>query len=881
MEMFSGELNSLLMGSHDPMIVVWHLTDLSDFSDITDAIVKTASGPAVRYIHFVKSGDITGRTMDAPKIAASVAEGDKGGSGPVIRRDSVMLSREFEAFTRNVCRIINESEDDTFFVFDSLSLLQTAWATDLMMINFLLVVTPLLRRKRAKAFLPLVRGRHAQGALQIVKDHADVYINVWSDFAHIYLRPDKIFDETEGEAFEPQLFDGRFSVITDGVLLSRFHRASDSGLRGRTALDMDSWDRFFDNVQRKFEYGEDVLEECGRMCRIMMSRDERMRVLIRKYFNPEDYFFVKEHMIGTGLIGGKACGMLVARKMIERERPDLFEYLESHDSFYIGSDVYYTFLVENGFWDLRVRQRDETAPEEQYFELGRQLEAELRKGVFSPQIERQLIRLLDYYGRSPIIVRSSSILEDGFEHAFAGKYESVFCPNTGSDEDRLYELEEAIRIVYASSMNVSALDYRKRRGLDKKDEQMAILVQRVSGSRYGDFFMPCAAGVGYSCAPYRFLETLDPAAGMLRLVMGLGTSAVDRLEGSYPRLVSLDRPEATVYSSSADRHKYAQRKLELIHLKERSLKLLSEEKVRSVLPAYLIRRLYEHDTDAERMLSERGINRDVTFVSCRGLVSDKELMSAMQGILRQLQDGYEYPVDIEFTINFAQNGDFVINLLQCRPLLVFDPSGENAQGQLASVLPQGDKTEHILFDCSHASMGLSRLLGLDYIIYIDPIAYYQLPYADKPQVASILGKINWYFRGQGRHLMLLTPGRICTSSPELGVPAAFADISECTAICELSESRAGYQPELSYGSHIFQDLVEAEILYVAVFENNKTKVFDPELLKTLPEVPLDRFMKADEIPGKESAAAVHVYDASGMQLYHDMSGERTICVRKA
>ena len=128
--------------------------------------------------------------------------------------------------------------------------------------------------------------------------------------------------------------------------------------------------------------------------------------------------------------------------------------------------------------------------------------------------------------------------------------------------------------------------------------------------------------------------------------------------------------------------------------------------------------------------------------------------------------------------------------------------------------------------------------------------------------------------------MLLTPGRICTSSPELGVPAAFADISEYNAICELSESRAGYQPELSYGSHIFQDLVEAQILYVAVFENQKTRVFRPELLHELPEISLEHFMKPEEIPGKESAAAVHVYLASGMQLYHDMSGERTVCVRR-
>ena len=136
--------------------------------------------------------------------------------------------------------------------------------------------------------------------------------------------------------------------------------------------------------------------------------------------------------------------------------------------------------------------------------------------------------MLEYYGQSPVIVRSSSLLEDGFGNAFAGKYESVFCANAGSMEERLQEFENAVRVVYASTMSRSALDYRLRRGLDRKDEQMALLVQRVSGSHYGDYFMPCAAGVGYSYSAYRFLETLNPGAGMLRLVMGLGTSAVDR-----------------------------------------------------------------------------------------------------------------------------------------------------------------------------------------------------------------------------------------------------------------------------------------------------------------------------------------------------------------
>ncbi len=116
-------------------------------------------------------------------------------------------------------------------------------------------------------------------------------------------------------------------------------------------------------------------------------------------------------------------------------------------------------------------------------------------------------------------------------------------------------------------------------------------------------------------------------------------------------------------------------------------------------------------------------------------------------------------------------------------------------------------------------MGLSRDVAIDTIVYIDPIAYYEFPYERKSQIARLVGKINRAYSGKDKHIILFAPGRIGTSSPELGVPTTFADISEFEAICEIAESRVGYNPELSYGSHIFQDLVEAEILYSAVFDN--------------------------------------------------------------
>ena len=173
-------------------------------------------------------------------------------------------------------------------------------------------------------------------------------------------------------------------------------------------------------------------------------------------------------------------------------------------------------------------------------------------------------------------------------------------------------------------------------------------------------------------------------------------------------------------------------------------------------------------------------------------------------------------------------------------------------------------------------MGFSRRLDVDLIVYIDAIAYYQMPYREKYKVKNALSAVNWKCRGQNRRLVLLTPGRICTSSPELGVPSAFADISEFSAIVEVSETRAGYMPELSYGSHIFQDLVEAGILYSAVFEDASTIRFAPDRITCRK----NRLADFTELAG-ELKDVVHVaYTAGSVRLYYDMATEHLLLLEE-
>ena len=822
--------------------VVWQVPSLDEFRYVAEKFADQAikDGRNLIYIRFAEHEPIL-----TPREGLKI--------------EHVELSHRFENFTVNIHNLIEREGYDAFYVFDCLSELEEAWSIHL--------TCPFLFILDTVAYFPLIRGRHAFDAIATIRDTTQLFLDVYKDVNDVYVRPMKVWNRYSQTMFQPYRLnrvDNSFTVLSDGTEVSHFYSVMNKEATQAQDQNVDSWERFFSKTKLLHQSGVDVSNECSKICNIMLTRDQRMRKLIKQNFKPEDYFEVHSRMVGTGMIGGKACGMLLSRKIVENHRPDIFGRFEPHDSYYIGSDVFYAYIVDNGFWDLRIKQRTE----EGYFALAGEFEQKIMEGKFPARIEAEFRRILDYYGNDPVIVRSSSILEDGFGNAFAGKYESVFCGGQENPEERMRAFEEAVKTVYASTMSMSALDYRKRRGLDKRDEQMAILVQRVSGSRYDGFFMPCTAGVGYSASPYR-MGAEHPKNGMLRLVMGLGTAAVDRRTGSYPRLVSLDNPTKVLSTDVNDRQQFSQRIVDAISAESNDVEGFDAMKIGDAVPRFLKNMVYSHNYETESRLRERGDWRDVLFITCDGLAKNEQLMADMRGILELIQSHYEYPVDTEYTINFAPDGSYVIDLLQCRPLQL------TAEGDKITVPDDIDKKD-ILLETKGVSMGFSREIDLDSVIYIDPIAYYQLPYRRKYEIKDALAKVNWHYRGQGKHLLLLTPGRICTSSPELGVPSGFSDISEFSVIAEESESKAGYIPELSFGSHIFQDLVEAGILYTAVFEKETTVAFAPELLQRFPDRTEELTSLAEDI-----CDVFRVYEPSGsLTLYYDMGEEHLLVCHK-
>ncbi|MCL5987039.1 MAG: PEP/pyruvate-binding domain-containing protein [Actinobacteria bacterium] len=774
----------------------------------------------------------------------------------------------FEAFTVRVQEIIKLEGQEAFYIFDSISELQAAWSADLMMGNFFVVTCPLLFELNTVAYFGIIRGRHSFDTIARIRETTQILVDVYSDNDEIYIHPLKVWKRYSNSMFLPHRFEknnsNSFTALTGGLSVSKFYALVEKKASVLDDQNLDSWDRFF--LFAKMNLGKAGQDTANDMCERLMGREKKLTDLLTANFKIKDLIAIKERMIGSGKIGGKATGMLLSRKIVENIIHRISARLEPHDSFYIGSDVYYTYIVQNDCWKLRLAQKSEA----DYFSAGKKLKQKILNGIFPDTTREQFKRMLEYYGQSPIVVRSSSLQEDSFENAFAGKYESVFCVNSGSLEERLNNFEKAVKQVYASTMNESALEYRLQRGLSKSDEQMAVLVQRVSGLRFDSVFMPCAAGVGYSYNSYRWHKDIDPVAGMVRLVMGLGTRAVERTGGDYPRIASLNKPQLTPLTSSNSKSRYSQHRIDFLDLEKNIFSSANLAELAQKLPDWYRKIMFEHDYETERLLREQGKYEQIIFSTCEGLIKMEDFIGTLKQLMSVIQKEYNYPVDIEFTCNFTEQGDFLINLLQCRPLQV---GGIGAKVTIPDI-----ENGKIFFELSGGTMGGAVSQSIDIVIQVDPAGYYRLPYKKKHTVARIIGRINQYFKDKEKAMMLLAPGRIGTTSPELGITISFAEISNFKVICEIYYKDAGYMPELSFGTHFFNDLVETGIFYASILEDDNTIKFKPDFLEDKKSI-LPDLWTGEKTDSSEFMNIIKVYDVSnmGLILFSDMISSKTVC----
>ena len=724
----------------------------------------------------------------------------------------------FEAFSSQVHDIITKEGFGAFYIFDCLSDLLSAWATDLMIGNFFFVTCPYLYKMKTIAYFSLIKNSTSYQTVATIRETTQLMLDVYKNMDNIYIHPLKVWKRFTPTMFLPHLIeeDRCTPIINSSEAAKIFADAARDGVVS-TSRNLDRWEWNFidaEELNNKINNGEkienEVIERTKiKLSNLIISKEQRILKLAIKHFSLSDILEIKSRLIGSGYIGGKALGMLLARKiLLEDKSIEWSRYLEQHDSFYIGSDVFYTYLVQNNLWEMKIYQKDI----EKYFEYGKELKVKILNGLVPENIKEKLIRMLEYFGQYPIIVRSSSLLEDSFGNAFAGKYESVFCINSGDISERYKKLEEAVKMIYASTMNEDALVYRYLRGLSQHDEQMSLLVQRVSGTYHDKYFFPNCAGVGVSYNTYVWKDIMNPEQGMLRLVMGLGTRAVNRLEGDYAKMIALDAPTLNIYSSKDEIREFSQHEIDVLDIMENKLKSTSIQEIINSKLDINMKLLGSRDSEAENRLKKLGMEfEEKWIISFDGLIENTKFIDIMTKMMKTIERYYNNPVDIEFTVNFSNDKEFLINLVQCRPLQVKGITAETKQIEE----PQNSKT---IFNSIGNFMGGSIYQKVDLLIYVDAYEYHLLNESDKHLVARAIGKINRYLLRENKCIMLMGPGRWGSTTPSLGVPVRFSEIANVNVLAEYSFPESGYMPDLSFGSHFFQDLVESRIFYVALFK---------------------------------------------------------------
>lgn len=437
----------------------------------------------------------------------------------------------FESFVSEIFAVVEKLGPGVNYVFDSLSALPVDWYSDWMLGNFFMLICPYIASFESIAYFSIMRNRHSFHATDSIHNTAQIVLDVYHDDDKIYIHPLKVENRHSPTMYMLHILDETgCSPVANSAVISEILAAVPQPWLDFTIHRLGEWTRTFVEAEELMEServgGVDVSEKqlcCERLIRMAFTRDDRMFGLAMRYLDIGDLLEIRKRMIGTGLIGGKSAGMIIARAILSKSSERLESIQEAHDSFFIGSDVFVTYLVENGCWNERRKQ----SPSDEVLEALEITREKIMNGRFPRYILDQFKELLNYFGQSPIIVRSSSLLEDAYGNAFSGKYESVFCANQGDPAHRLDQFMNAIRVVYASTMSKDAIAYRDKNGLLENDEQMALLVQRVSGEFYDHIYFPHLAGVGYSFNPFVWNKKIKAEAGVLRLVFGLGTHAVE------------------------------------------------------------------------------------------------------------------------------------------------------------------------------------------------------------------------------------------------------------------------------------------------------------------------------------------------------------------
>ena len=531
--------------------------------------------------------------------------------------------------------------------------------------------------------------------------------------------------------------------------------------------------------------------------------------------------------IGDGSLGGKGRGLAFIGAMVKR-----YPKLE-HDHFavtipktvVICTDIFDEFMETNELYPVALSDVDDETILK-YF---------LRASLPARLIE-DLMAFFDVV-KSPIAVRSSSLLEDSHYQPFAGIYSTYMVPKLEDKYDMLRTLSDAIKAVYASVFYRDSKAYMTATSNLIDQEKMAIVLQEVVGNRYNDRFYPTISGVARSLNFYP-IGNEKAEDGIANIALGLGKYIVD---GGQTLRFSPRHPHNILQMSTMD---FALRETQT-RFYALDLKNLADQF--SVDDSFNLLRLNLKDADADGSLKfivstydpYDQVIRDGYYPGGRKILSFVNVLQhevfpladTLDQILHVGQDEMGRPIEIEFAVNIdPQNLGFAtFYLLQVRPIV---DNKEVMEEDLTLV----EQEDTILTSTSVLGHGI--VTDVQDIIYVKTGAFCS---SNNQSIAYDIEKMNRQFTGEEKNYVLVGPGRWGSSDSWLGIPVKWPHISNARVIVECGLEN--YRVDPSQGSHFFQNLTSFGVGYFTINPFKGDGWFDERYLNSLPAVEETEYLR--------------------------------------
>ncbi len=587
---------------------------------------------------------------------------------------------------------------------------------------------------------------------------------------------------------------------------------------------------------------------------ILSNRLDYIKIA-RDYVDIEDLYHLLQRMIFSneshGKLGGKGADLFLASQIL-RKTNDITSFSSPPRicrTWYISSDMMLEFIHYNNM-DEVIEQKYKDI-ERVRLEYPHVLEI-FQQAVFPPEMVSGLSAALDDFGISPIIVRSSSLLEDRTGFAFVNKYKSVFLGNQGSREERLQDLKSAVAEIYASNFAPEPIEYRAKHGLLEFSEQMGVMIQEVVGTRVGHYFLPAYSGVALSRNRLQSPPGRRVNGGLIHIIPGLLIRTAGRTGDEHPVTVLPDLTTERADGPADDGVRHAPRKIDVIDLETNRLQTVDMneliEKFGDKYPCHeLVLSVSENghvrapDPDREKRRPGKG-NFVVTF---DGLINRSPFIPQIRNLLRTLEEKFGIPVEIEFSSD-GEN----LYLLQCRPQLF--PSATKP-----AAIPGNIPEERLVFSARRCvSNGFAS--NITHIIYVDPEAHAALKGKKYRQgVVNAIGELNRML--PEKQFVIICAGRWSDQDHDLGgMEIKHCDVSNAAALIELSRLPQSGAGILSADVHFLHDARNSGMIYLPIFPDEEETILNRQFIlhagNILPELLPEYSHLAD---------VIHVIDLPG------------------